>query len=103
MPKTSNKARPETPPETGPETRDDFTRLWIGPHDQFWLVTDATRDSVLADVLLRTTLNRLAMMFRGGLSMDDHPTIYLDRADAIEEAGKRLAMAGVKLDALRGG
>ncbi|MBK6942616.1 MAG: hypothetical protein IPH13_20765 [Planctomycetes bacterium] len=70
----------------------------LGPHDQFWLVTDATLESVLADVLTRTTLSRFALMLRGGLSMDEHPTIFLDRADAIEEAGKRLAASAADFE-----
>lgn len=77
-----------------PDAPDNHTRL--GPQDRFWLVTDATPLSVLADVLCETTLAGLHRQFLGGLSMDDEPTLFLDYEDAVAEARRRLVAVGVR-------
>ncbi len=63
----------------------------FGPDDTFWVVTDATPDSTLGDVCFETSLRGLELQFRGGLSIDRHPTIFTDRAEAEAEARVRLA------------
>ena len=37
-------------------------------NDTFWIVTEATKQSELADVLCQADFSSLALMFRGGLS-----------------------------------
>lgn len=65
----------------------------IGPDDKFWLVTDATTDSVLEDICFLTSIRGLELQFRGGLSMDSNPTIYTSKWDAEKAAKKRLKAA----------
>jgi len=62
------------------------------PDDTFWVVTDATPDSTLADVCFETSLRGLELQFRGGLSIDRHPTIFTERAEAESEGEARLAL-----------
>jgi hypothetical protein len=65
----------------------------IGPDDKFWVVTDATPDSVLEDICFETSIRGLELQFRGGLSMDSNPTIYTSKWDAEKAAKKRLKAA----------
>ncbi len=63
-----------------------------------WVVTDPTRDSTLADICFETSVPEgLHRQFLGGLSMDQHPTLFTDRAEAEAEAHLRLvAMRAAK-------
>ena len=61
-----------------------------GPDDRFWVVTDATPESELGDVLFESTLRGLELQFKGGLSMDRNPTIFGRREEAKAEARNRL-------------
>jgi hypothetical protein len=65
----------------------------IGPGDKFWLVTDATPTSELADICFETSIRGLELQFRGGLTMDMNPTIYTSRDEAEKAARKRLKAA----------
>lgn len=62
----------------------------FGPDDSFWLVVDPTAKSELADVLCETTLRRLELQLKGGLTMDESPTIFTEREEAEREAQGRL-------------
>ncbi len=62
----------------------------FGPKDPFWVVTDPTPDSTLGDILFETTLAGLERQFKGGLTMDENPTIFTDREEAEQEARARL-------------
>ena len=55
-----------------------------------WVVTDATPHSTLPDVCFQTTLDGLRLQFAGGLTMDDHPTVFTTEEEAQEEAKNRL-------------
>ena len=61
-----------------------------GPTDTFWVVTDPTRVSTLADICYETTLSGLEREFRGGLTIAINPTIFTDRAEAEIEARARM-------------
>ncbi|MBK8009739.1 MAG: hypothetical protein IPK13_00115 [Deltaproteobacteria bacterium] len=63
----------------------------MGPNDRFWVVTDPTRDSTLADILFETTLAGLFRQIRGGLSNEQRPTIFTAEVEARAEATKRIA------------
>jgi hypothetical protein len=57
----------------------------------FWCVTDPlSRDSTLADVCFETTLEKLQLQFKGGLTMSQHPTLFTGREEAEAEAHLRL-------------
>lgn len=61
-----------------------------GPDDKFWMTTDPTRDSTLADICFETSLRSVERQFKGGLTISDNPTIFTDRAEAEAEANLRL-------------
>ena len=64
-----------------------------GPTDEFWVVTDPTPHSEMIDILFQTSLQNLALQFKGGLTMDRHPTIFTDKAEAeVEAFGRMVAM-----------
>ena len=62
----------------------------FGPKDKFWVVTDPSPLSVLSDVLFAASLADLLLQFRGGLTLDQHPTLFTDCAEAEAEAMARL-------------
>jgi hypothetical protein len=55
-----------------------------------WVVTDPTPHSTLPDVCFQTTLDGLRLQFAGGLTMDEHPTVFSAEEEAHEEAKNRL-------------
>lgn len=61
-----------------------------GPHDTFWVVTDPTPLSELADILFQASLADLALQFKGGLTIEENPTLYTDETEARTEAIARL-------------
>ena len=61
-----------------------------GPDDKLWVVVDARSESTLADVLFEASLRSLELQFKGGLTMDDNPTIFTDHREALLEAHGRL-------------
>lgn len=58
--------------------------------DKFWVVTDATKDSVIGDVLFQTDIEGLELQFIGGLSHKQNPTIYTVERFALLDAQDRL-------------
>jgi len=54
----------------------------FGPKEKFWVVTDPTPVSELGDVLFEASLADLLLQFKGGLRIEDNPTIYTDRGEA---------------------
>ena len=65
----------------------------FGPDDTFWVVTDATPESKMADVCFQTSLRGLELQFRGGLTMATKPTLFTEEAEArIEAYGRLVAM-----------
>ncbi|MCK4414419.1 MAG: hypothetical protein KAY32_12830 [Candidatus Eisenbacteria sp.] len=64
-----------------------------GPDDSLWVVTDPTPSSTLGDIMFEASLRDLILQFKGGLSMDDHPTLFTDEREAeIEAYGRMTAM-----------
>lgn len=64
-----------------------------GPDDKFWMVTDATPESTVGDVLFETTLRGFEIQLKGGLSMERNPTLFTHYAEAEAEAVNRLLAA----------
>ena len=56
----------------------------------FYLVTDAGPGSELSDIFNKTNLIGLLNQFKGGLTLDQHPTIFSNQAEAKAEAEERL-------------
>ena len=67
----------------------------IGPDDPFWVVVDAKPKSEIGDVLFECSIRGLDLQFKGGLKMEENPTIFTDRAEAEREAQKRLLVRKV--------
>ncbi len=67
----------------------------IDPKTPFWVVTDPGPDSTLPDIYFATTLDGLRLQFAGGLSMDDHPAVFTEEDEAVEEAKSRLLVARI--------
>ena len=64
-----------------------------GPDDKLWVVTDPHTDSTLGDIMFEASLRQLMLQFKGGLTMDDHPTLFTDQREAeIEAYGRMTAM-----------
>ncbi|MCK4414817.1 MAG: hypothetical protein KAY32_14880 [Candidatus Eisenbacteria sp.] len=62
----------------------------FGADDKFWVVTDPRPESTLGDILFQASLRDLERQFKGGLTMDDHPTLLTDRREAEVEAHARI-------------
>ena len=67
----------------------------LGPDDTFWVVTDASPESEMADVCFRGSLRGIERQFKGGLTMANNPTLFTDEAEARREADGRLLAARV--------
>ena len=65
----------------------------LGPDDGFWVVVDPTPESEKGDVVFQCSLRRLELQFKGGLTMDQNPTIFTDKKEAdVEGYGRLVAM-----------
>lgn len=74
-----------------------------GPDDPFWIVTDPKPESTQADILFQASLRSLANQFAGGLTMEEHPTIFTDEREAeIEAYGRLVAMRAAQAIARSG-
>ncbi len=63
----------------------------IGPHDEIWVVTDPTPISTMADIFIETSIADLEFQFRGGLTVEENPTLFTKRDEAEAEARQRLS------------
>jgi hypothetical protein len=66
----------------------------FGPCDRvLWLVVDPTERSELDDLVSEVSLADLDLQFKGGLRIDQNPTLFTDRREAeIEAFGRVTAM-----------
>ncbi len=67
----------------------------FGPEDKFWVVTDPAPESELGDILFQASLKDLEVQFKGGLTMDQHPTLFTEKEEAEREAQARLIARNV--------
>jgi hypothetical protein len=58
--------------------------------EKFWVVRNPTPSSEIADVLFHASLKELALQFSGGLSTEERPTLFTDKAEAEIEARERM-------------
>ena len=64
-----------------------------GPDDRFWVTVDPTSESEEDDCVFETSLRKLDLQFKGGLTMDRNPTLFTDENEArIEAFGRLTAM-----------
>ena len=63
----------------------------------FWLVVDPTERSALDDLVSEVSLADLELQFRGGLRIDQNPTLFKDRKEAeIEAFGRVTALRAAR-------
>ena len=62
-----------------------------GVIERFWVVTDPTPASEIVDILFECDAPSFIRQIKGGLSEENRPTFYADRASAEVDALARLA------------
>ena len=62
----------------------------FGPDDKFWVCVDPTPVSELGDVLYQSSLRELELQFKGGLTIEENPTLFTDAKEAEVEAKRRM-------------
>jgi hypothetical protein len=74
-----------------------------GPDDKFWVVVDPKPQSMLEGLVFETSLRDLELQFRGGMKIDENPTLFTDRQEARLEACRRLTAMRASQAILRAG
>jgi len=74
-----------------------------GPDDKLWVVVDPKPHSTLDDLVFEASLRDLELQFRGGLQIDENPTLFTDRQEARLEAYGRLTAMRASQAILRAG
>ena len=74
-----------------------------GPDDKFWVVVDPKPRSTLEDLVFEASLRDLELQFKGGLQIDENPTLFTDRQEARLEAYGRLTAMRASQAILRAG
>lgn len=68
------------------------TAMSTGRIEKFWVVVDPSEVSTLDDILFEASIESLILQAKGGLSIEERPRLYLERAPAEAEALARLAV-----------
>ncbi len=74
-----------------------------GPDDKFWVVIDPNDNSELGDIVFQASLRDLDLQFKGGLQIDENPTLFTDEKEARYEAYGRLTAMRASQAILRAG
>jgi hypothetical protein len=74
-----------------------------GPDEKFWVVVDPKPTSTLEDLVFEASLRDLDLQFKGGLQIDENPTLFTDRQEAHLEAYGRLTAMRANQAILRAG
>ena len=65
----------------------------FAPDFKFWVVIDPTADSTMEDIVLQASLKDLDLQFKGGLKIEENPTLFTEKREAeLEAHGRFLAM-----------
>ena len=62
----------------------------FGPEDKFWVVVDPKEHSRQEDIVFQASLRDLELQLRGGLTIEENPTLFTDEQEAELEAYGRL-------------
>ncbi len=73
------------------------------PDHKFWVVVDPTPHSTLDDIVFEASLRDLDLQFKGGLQIDENPTLFTDRQEARLEAYGRMTALRASQAILRAG
>jgi len=74
-----------------------------GPDDKFWVVTDPRNECELGDIIFQASLRDLDLQFKGGLQIEENPTLFTDEKEARYEAYGRLTAMRARQAILRAG
>ena len=74
-----------------------------GPDDKFWVVVDPKPHSTLDDLMFRASLRDLELQFKGGLQIEENPTLFTEEQEAKYEAFGRLTAMRAGQAILRAG
>ena len=75
----------------------------FGVEDKLWVVVDPQPTSELADVMFEASLRDLELQIKGGLTMDENPTLFTDKAEAeVEAYGRMVALQATQAIARSG-
>jgi hypothetical protein len=74
-----------------------------GPDDKFWVVVDPKPRSKEEDVIFEASLKDLELQFKGGLTIDENPTLFTDEHEAKYEAFGRITAMRAGQAILRAG
>jgi len=61
-----------------------------GPDHKFWVVIDPGPHSTLGDIVFQASLTDLELQFKGGLTIEENPTLFTEQREAELEAHGRL-------------
>lgn len=61
-----------------------------GPQEKFWVVVDPKEHSTLEDIVFQASLKDLELQFKGGLTIEENPTLFTEQQEAEIEAYGRL-------------
>ena len=74
-----------------------------GPDDKFWVVIDPKDNCELEDIIFQASLRDLHLQFKGGLQIEENPTLFSDEQEARYEAYGRLTAMRASQAILRAG
>lgn len=74
-----------------------------GPDDKFWVVIDPKDNCELEDIVFQASLRDLDLQFKGGLQIEENPTLFTDEQEARYEAYGRLTAIRASQAILRAG
>ena len=75
----------------------------FAPSDKWYVVVDPGPHSTLEDILFEASLKDLALQFKGGLTIEDNPTLFTDHREAeVEAYGRYIAMKATQAIARSG-
>jgi hypothetical protein len=74
-----------------------------GPDDKFWVVIDPADNSELGDIVFQASLRDLDLQFKGGLQIEENPTLFTNEKEARYEAYGRLTAMRARQAILRAG
>jgi len=74
-----------------------------GPQEKFWVVVDPKEHSTLEDIVFQASLKDLELQFKGGLKIEENPTLFTEQQEAeIEAYGRLTAMRATQAIARSG-
>jgi hypothetical protein len=70
---------------------------------KFWVTVDPRPHSTLEDIVFEASLKDLELQFKGGLTIDENPTLFTDRKEAeVEGYGRLVALKAAQAIARSG-